>query len=636
MEEKKFDKNSIIGFGLLFLIVMWMFYNGAQNAKKEQAAKEKQEKIDKANKAKIVPTKQIAATIADTTKSDDVKLAQLKGTLGSFAYSATLPSAKEDFTTIENELISLKIANKGGYIAEAKLKKFEKFKKGSGELVYLINKNNADFNITLQTADNRILNTKELFFEPTLTKVGENTILSMKLKAGLNQFLEYKYVLKPNQYMLDFDVRSQGLNTALNTSKPADLEWNLKAFNTERSVSYENRYAEIHYGYEDGKDNYVGQGNDKEETPEKVSYIAYKQHFFTSILLTDKPFTTSKLYSTTLMKDVKLDTTFTKQYKTIVPLAFNNGELDYKMNWYYGPTDYKILSSYEGKKLDTIIQFGWGIFGWINRFIFVPLFGFLSSFIPYGIAIIIFTILIKLAMSPITFKSFLSQAKMKILRPEITELGEKFKKDPMKKQQETMKLYNKAGVNPMAGCIPALIQLPFMYASFQFFPSAIELRQKSFLWAEDLSSFDAIVTWKTQIPVISSVYGNHVSLFALMASVAIFFYMKMTSGDNAMAQPQQEGMPDMTKIMKMMIYISPLMMLIFFNNYGSGLSLYNFMSNLITIGIMIVIKKYIIDSDKIHAQIQENKTKPVKEGKFQKKLREVMEQAEEQKKLGKK
>jgi YidC/Oxa1 family membrane protein insertase len=231
-------------------------------------------------------------------------------------------------------------------------------------------------------------------------------------------------------------------------------------------------------------------------------------------------------------------------------------------------------------------------------------------------------------MSPITYKSFLSQAKMKVLRPEITELGEKFKKDPMKKQQETMKLYNKAGVNPMAGCIPALIQIPFMYASFQFFPSAIELRQKGFLWADDLSSFDAVLDLPFYIPF----YGNHVSLFPILAAIAIFFYMKMTSGDQAMAQPQQEGMPDMAKMMKIMIYVSPIMMLFFFNNYGSGLSLYNFISNLITIGIMFVIKKYVVDENKIHAKIQENKLKePKKQGKFQRKMQEMMEQAEAQK-----
>lgn len=627
MEKKKFDFNSIIGFGLIFVIIMWMMYNNRQTELKEQQEKAKTEKVAKA-KAALSPAKEVAKTITDTTVADSVKMQKLQGTLGSFAYSATLPSAKEDFTTLENEYIKLKVANKGGYIAEATLKNFERFNKNSKKLVALIKDNNAQFNLELQTKDNRVLNTKELFFEPTLTKVGENQVLSMKLKAGANDYLEYKYVLAPKNYLVDFDVRSQGLSTVLNTAKPIDLQWDLKTFRNEKSISYENRYADIRYEYEDGKDNYVGQGKDKEETPAKVSFIAFKQHFFTTILVTKTPFATSKLHSTNLVNDEKVDTVFTKQFRANVPLVATNGELDYKMNWYFGPTDYKTLKDYD-RGMDKIIPLGWGIFGWINKFIFIPLFGFLSSFMGLGIAIIIFTILIKIAMSPITFKSFLSQAKMKVLRPEIMEIGEKFKKDPMKKQQETMKLYNKAGVNPMAGCIPALIQIPFMYASFQFFPSAFELRQKSFLWADDLSSFDQVVKLPFNIPL----YGDHISLFPILAAIAIFFYMKMTSGDQQMAAPQQEGMPDMIKIMKMMIYISPVMMLIFFNSYGSGLSLYNFISNLITIGIMLVIKKYFINSDKIHAQIQENKTKPKAEGKFQKKMREMMEQAEAQKQV---
>jgi YidC/Oxa1 family membrane protein insertase len=627
-QQKKFDFNTIIGFGLIFVIIMWMMYNNRNTELKEQQEKAKKEKVEKQQQAKQIATKQIVASIKDSTVNDTVKLEKLQGTLGSFAYSATLPSAKENFTTIENELVRLKIANKGGYIVEATLKNFERFKKNSGQLVELIKDNNASFNLQLQTKDNRVLNTKDLFFEPTLSKVGENQILSMKLKANANSFLEYKYVLSPKNYLVDFDVRSQGLSTVLNTAKPIDLQWDLKSFRNEKSISYENRYAEIYFEYEDGKIDYVGQGNDKVENPEKATFIAYKQHFFTSILLTKTPFATAKLQSENLVNDDKKDTIFTKQYKATIPLAYSNGELDYKMNWYYGPTDYKTLKNYD-RNLEKIVPLGWGIFGWINMFIFIPLFGFLSSFMGLGIAIIIFTILIKIAMSPITFKSFLSQAKMKVLRPEIMEIGEKFKKDPMKKQQETMKLYNKAGVNPMAGCIPALIQIPFMYASFQFFPSAFELRQKGFLWADDLSSFDQIAKLPFNIPL----YGDHISLFPILAAIAIFFYMKMTSGDQAMAQPQQDGMPDMAKIMKIMIYVSPVMMLIFFNSFGSGLSLYNFISNLITIGIMLVIKKYFINSDKIHAQIQENKAKPKTESKFQKKMREMMEQAEAQKQI---
>lgn len=628
MEQKKFDLNSIIGFALIFGILVFIMYRNQPDPKVVAAEKAQKELQIKEAKAKVIEAKIVEkAAIAVAATGDSTQLAQLQKTLGNFAYSATLPSAKAGVTTIENELVKLTIASKGGYIVEATLKKFEKFKKGSGQLVQLIKDNNANLNIQLLTSDNRTLNTKDLYFEPTLTKVGADQIVSMKLKAGANEFLEYKYILKPNEYMIGFDIRSQGLNKVLNTAKPLDLEWNLKTFRTEKSISYEDRYTLLNYEYGEEKFNNVGDGTNKEEIPENVKYIAFKQHFFSTILLTNTPFVTSKLASTKLVLDEKVDTVFIKKFKANVPLAFTNGEIDYKMSWYFGPSDYKTLKNYD-KDLDKIIPLGWGIFGWINKFIFIPLFGFLSTYIAYGIAIIIFTILIKLAMSPITFKSFLSQAKMKVLRPEIAELGEKLKKDPMKKQQETMKLYNKAGVNPMAGCIPALIQLPFMYASFQFFPSAFELRQKSFLWADDLSSFDEVAKLPFHVPF----YGDHISLFPILASIAIFFYMKMTSGDQQMATPQQEGMPDMAKMMKIMIYVSPIMMLFFFNSYGAGLSLYNFISNLITIGIMIVIKRYFIDSDKIHAQIQENKLKePKKQGKFQKKLQEVMEQAEAQK-----
>ena len=633
MEQRKFDLNSIIGFALIFVILIFIMYQNQPDPKVVAAEKAKKELSIKEAKAKELEAKTVErATVTVAATGDSTQLAQLQKTLGNFAYSATLPSAKVGLTTIENELVKLTIANKGGYIVEATLKKFEKFKKGSGELVQLVKDNNANLNVQLLTSDNRTLNSKDLYFEPTLTKVGADQVLSMKLKAGANEFLEYKYILKPNEYMIGFDISSQGLNKVLNTTKPLDLEWDLKSYRNEKSISYENRYTEIYFEHEEGKIDYAGLGQTEEENLSKASFIAFKQHFFSTILLSKTPLETAKVNSVNLVHDEKIDTVFTKQFKANIPLVFTNGELDHKMSWYFGPTDYKTLKSYD-QNLEKIISLGWGIFGWINKFIFIPLFGLLSDYISYGIAIIVFTILIKIAMSPITFKSFLSQAKMKVLRPEITELGEKFKKDPMKKQQETMKLYNKAGVNPMAGCIPALIQLPFMYASFQFFPSAFELRQKSFLWADDLSSFDEVIRLPFYIPF----YGNHISLFPVLASIAIFFYMKMTSGDQQMAAPQQEGMQDMAKMMKIMIYVSPIMMLFFFNSYGAGLSLYNFISNLITIGIMIVIKRYFIDSDKIHVQIQENKLKePKKQGRFQKKLQEVMEQAEAQKALDKK
>jgi YidC/Oxa1 family membrane protein insertase len=266
---------------------------------------------------------------------------------------------------------------------------------------------------------------------------------------------------------------------------------------------------------------------------------------------------------------------------------------------------------------------GWGIFGLINKYVIIPLFGFLSGFLPAGIAIIVLTILIKLLLSPVQYKQYLSQMKMKILKPEMDEIREKYKDNKMKIQQETMKLQNVAGANPLkTGCLPALLQIPVFYALFTFFPTAFDLRQKSFLWAEDLSSFDTIA----EIPYIPF-YGDHISLFPILASIAIFIYMQMTMGQNMQAQ-QQPGMPNM----KFLMYLSPLFMLVFFNNYASGLSLYYFTSNLITIGIMLVIKNFILDEDKIHAKIVALKKKPKKQGRFQRKMQEMMDQAEEQKK----
>jgi YidC/Oxa1 family membrane protein insertase len=555
-------------------------------------------------------------------------VSQLKGALGAFAYSATLPSAKNDITEISNDVLLLRIANKGGYIAEANLKNFEQFTKGSKQRVELIKGNNASFNLQFKTKDNRVLNTKDMYFEPVKTTEGKNTVLTLRLKAGPEQFLEYRYVLKQD-FMLDFSIRTQGLSQIVDTSKPMDLEWQLKSYRNEKSVSYESRYTDLVYEFENGKDDRLGQGKDDKETVEDLSYVAFKQHFFVSILLTDTPFKTADLTSENLVKDEKVDTLFTKNFTAKMPLAYKGGELNYNMNWYYGPSDYKILNDYD-RNLDEVMPLGWGIFGWINRYAFIPLFSFLAQFLPWGVTIIVFTILIRLLMSPVTYKSYLSQAKMKVLRPEINELNEKYKKDPMKKQQETMKLYSSAGVSPMAGCLPAVMQIPVFYALFQFFPSFFDLRQKSFLWANDLSSYDAVYRFPNgfRLPF----YGDHVSLFPILASLAIFFYMRMTTGDQSMAAPPQEGMPDMSKIMKIMIYISPLMMLIFFNNYASGLSLYYFISNLITIGIMYVIKNHIVKEDKIHALIQSNKTKPKTQGRFQRKMQEMMEQAQEQQK----
>ena len=621
MEEKKLDINSIIGFVLIFGILIFMFYQNQPTPEELEAQKAEQEQVEA--QAKQAEEEAIKTTPIKETKtvnlSDSTAVAQYKSEVGAFGFT----QASEGTTKLENEVLYLEVSNKGGQIVEAKMKNFVTF---DSVPVYLVKDGNANFALNFTTSDNRVLSTADLFFEPSFSNSGDNHVLSMKAKVGDSQFLEYRYEMKPNDYLVNFTVRSQGLNGVINSSKPVTLEWDLKGIRHSKSVRYENRYTRLTYNHDDGNISKLSETSElDEETEEDIKWLSYRQHFFSSILATDDHFETAQLSSKNLVEEESKDILFTKEYSTRAPLKLQGGEISQNMYWYYGPTDVKILDDYKELGLADSIPFGWGIFGWINRYVFTPFFGFLSSFLPFGIAIIVMTILVRLALSPVTYKSYLSQAKMKVLKPEISEINEKYKDNAMKKQQETMKVYNKAGVSPMSGCVPALLQLPIFYALFMFFPTSFSLRQRSFLWAEDLSSYDTIFELPFTIPF----YGDHVSLFPILASVAIFFYMQMTTGQSMQMQ-QQPGMPNM----KFIMYLSPIMMLFFFNNYASGLSLYYFISNLITIFIMLAIKNYILDEDKIHAQIQENKKKPKKENKFQRKMREMMEQAEQQKNSG--
>jgi len=618
MEEKKIDINSIIGFILIFGILIYMFYQNKPTPEELEAEKAKQEQVEKAEQEKESTQNETVNATPTINLQDSLAVANYKNTIGAFGYT----TASDAVTQLENELISLEVSNKGGQIVTAQMKQFRTY---DSIPVYLIKDGNASFGLTFSTTDNRVLHTKDLYFEPSLSKNGQNTVLSMKAKVASDQYLEYRYEMKPDDYLVDFAIRSQNLNGVINNGQPVRLEWELKGIRHSKSIKYENRYTRLTYNHEDGKISKLSEGSDDQETEEAVKWISYRQHFFSSILANKNTFKEAELSSKNLVEEESKSAEFTKMYHAVMPVEMTGGELALNLDWYYGPTDVAVLDNYKEYDLADSIPFGWGIFGWINRYVFTPFYSLLSSFLPFGIAIVVMTILVRLAMSPVTYKSYLSQAKMKVLKPEISELGEKYKDNAMKKQQETMKLYNKAGVSPMSGCVPALLQMPIFYALFMFFPTSFALRQKSFLWADDLSSYDTIFEWTTNIPVISTFYGNHVSLFPILASVAIFFYMMMTTGQN---MPQQPGMPNM----KFIMYLMPFMMLIFFNNYASGLSLYYFVSNLITIGIMLVIKRFILDEDKIHAQIQENKKKPKKENKFQRRMREMMEQAEEQKK----
>ncbi|OEK07736.1 membrane protein insertase YidC [Flavivirga aquatica] len=625
MEEKKLDINSIIGFVLIFGILAYMLWQNAPSPEELEAQeKAKQEQVEVEKKA-INKEQTKVTTVEDFvlgSAGDSLQQIALKNKYGALAYAFTISKTSDKETVVESDLLALKFSNLGGALSEVKLKKFVDY---NSNPIYLVKDNNASFNINFGTTDSRIRNTKDLPFQPSVTKNGDVTVISMKLKVSESKFLEYRYELKDGDYMMNFTIRSQGLSNVINGSQAINLDWNLKGYRHAKSISYENRYTDIHYDYEGGKDDYTGPREADEEI-EDVAWIGYKQHFFTSVLLTDSRFKKVHIKAENLVDDEVIDTVYTKSFAASIPLELQGGEINQSMDWYYGPSDFKVLNAYD-RNLDEIVPFGWGIFGWINRYIFMPLFTFLGGFLPYGIAIIVMTVLIKLLLSFVQYKQFLSQAKLKILKPELDAIREKHKDNKMKAQQETMALQTKAGASPMAGCLPALIQLPVFYSLFQFFPSAFDLRQKPFLWADDLSSYDVIANIPFNIPF----YGNHVSLFPILASIAIFFYMRLTTGQQVNTQPQQEGMPDMGKMMKYMMYFSPIMMLFFFNNYASGLSLYYFISNLISIGIILVIKNYILDEDKIHAQIQENKKKPKKQNKFQARMQEMMEQAEKQK-----
>ena len=599
MEEKKFDPWQFVGFFLIALILTWMLYNQPPVEEVQTEIAQTESSVD-GNKAVVL----------DQTPNEE----QLNAAYGSFAnlFQATT----SENVKIENEKLDLIFNPKGAQISSLLLKEFNNYKE---EPLFLI-KENQNFNYSFTTSDGRVLNSIDFYFTPKLTERSGNQILTFTAKVSDSQFLVFEYEIKANDYMIDFSIRSEGMGTLINTREEQNITWDLKAFRNSRSIEYENRYHLLTYGFEDDKVDYLSGASDDEEEDEEVHWISYKQHFFNSILIPTKSFDSVNFTSENLVDSDIIDQEYTKVYKTKIPVI-SSGEINHNFKWYFGPTEYDTLAQYK-LGIEDSIDFGWGIFGWINKYIFTPTFNFLSGFLPYGIAIIVLTVLVRLVMSPVTYKSYVSQIKMKVLKPEIDVITAKHKDDSVKRQQETMALYTKAGANPMAGCLPALIQLPVFYALFSFFPVAFALREKSFLWADDLSSYDSVYELGFNIPF----YGDHISLFPILASIAIFFYTMMTAGQQT--APQQPGMPNM----KIIMYIMPLMMLFFFNNYASGLSLYYFVSNVLTIVLMLVIKNFIVDDAKILMQLEENKKKPKKKGGFSARLQAAMEQAEQQKK----
>ncbi len=603
MEEKGIDKNAIIGFVLIFAIMIGWFYVSQ-------------------------PTpEEIEAQRALTTQSDiEEVIAETEPALTPIeeSTSAELPVSDErsyEPVNIETEHFTLEFSRVGGQLKHITLNDFTNHQ---DQPIEILQPEFSDLNLKLVTAQGMNLNSNELYFEPEVIQEEGRTRVTLRSEVAEGAFLEFKYQVLNDSYLVDFDINTTQLSAYL-SSQPAILYWSYTAPRNDQSIQYENRYTRLTYRLGDGSIKKLSATSELDEEEESdLSWISFRHHFFSAILGSKSKFSKAELVSENLVEEESKTASHTKRYQASVELESLSRGATESMYFYFGPTDSKTFANYSEYELIESIPFGWGIFGTINRYIFNPFFNFLAGFMPFGIAIIVMTFVVRIALSPVTYKSYVSQAKMKVIQPEVKEINEKFANNAMKKQQETMKLYNLAGVNPMSGCVPALLQLPIFYALFSFFPTSFILRQKSFLWVDDLSSYDTIVDLPFTIPF----YGDHISLFPILASVAIFFYMQMTTGQTMQMQ-QQPGMPNM----KFIMYLSPVMMLFFFNNYASGLSLYYFISNLLTIVIMLVIKNYIIDENRIHLQVQANKQKPKKESKFQRRMREMMEQAEQQKKL---
>ena len=602
MEENKLDIYQIIGF--LFLIAAVFYWFNVTIPNLEQNALDEKEIISQTQNEEINDN-----LIKDI--NEDVS-----SSLNSTFINSNLENQE---VVIENDDVIFKFNTKGGSLAEIQLKDYVDYK---GDDLFLIKNNNQDVSLNFELKNGNIINTSDYNFTYEMERQGKMNVLKMSLIVSNGQSISFEYKIPESGYMIDFNVKSSGFSSLINSNSNVNLNWNLDAFRQAKSIDYENRYSQLMYQYDGDDTDYLSSYTDSDDSEDSVSWISYGQHFFNSILILDSPVNNVQFESKKLFEDESKEAKFTKKYSSIIPLNLSGSEINSQMKWYFGPNDYDILKQYQNKIYDSI-YFGWGIFGMINRFIYFPFFGFLSKYFSAGLAVILMTIATRLVMSPVTYKTYVSQARMKVIKPEITELNEKFKNDAVKRQQETMKLYNKAGANPLLGCVPALLQLPVFYALFCFFPIAFQLRGKSFLWAEDLSSYDTIAELPFSIPF----YGDHISLLPILASIAIFFYTKMSSG--AQMQTSQPGMPNM----KFIMYLMPVMMLFFFNNYASAFSLYYFISNILTILIMISIKYFIIDEEKIRLQVQENKKKPTKQNRFQRKMQEMMEEADKQRKL---
>ena len=620
------DKKTVYGLVLIGLILTVFTIIGQPSAE-DRAKKEAEIKKDQAlaNKERKEDEK------AEAAKKDTEKVTIKK------QYVSPLVAENDSLIRLENEKLIVDFSTKGGKVAAVYLKEFETYKnfaekKGDKIPLKLFAVGDANNELSFPM-EGKKFKTGNLGFD--VKKHTKNTIVfTLSPKDG--QTIEYVYRLKKDAYDLDYSINLKGFDGKV-SAQNIQLNWEASLRKTERLIKSQRMVSTICFqnGGESELDYLSETSDDAQKAEDKINWVAFKQSYFSSILRPEHGFGKegTKFKIATLKPGDKDQWTTIKDYSASLNLNLSNGgSTSVKMNWYFGPNDYKLLKSYD-QGYDDILNFGWGLFRWINLYAVQPIFGlFASTGMGLGIAILLLTLVLKLILMPIQWKMYVSSAKMRILKPEIEELAKKYpkKEDAMKKQAETMKLYSDSGASMFAGCIPMLIQMPILLAVFRFFPAAFELRQKSFVWAEDLSSYDSI--WNFGVNVWP--YGDHMSLFTLLMAATTLVYTYLNSGN--VQQPQQEGMPNM----KVIMYIFPIMMIFIFNDYSAGLSYYYFISTLISILMMVAIKQFFVDEDKLKEKMAarklEKSTTVKKKSKFQERIEQMQKLQQEQKNAKKK
>jgi len=613
------DKNSIWGLVIIGAILIGYTYLTKPSAEEIKAKQTRDSiaKVEQARDLQLENEKLSALKAIEAEKQKDPE--HLQETFGVFSSAA---AQKEEFITLENKLVKIKVSNKGGRIYSVQLKDYQTH--DSLPLILWEGDKNR-FGMTFY-AQNKAIDTQDLYFTneegiENIDASSQQKTLSMKLSAGDDQYLEYVYTLAPDSYMLDFDIKAIGLNNIIARNQSTlTFNWQADLYGKEKGRKNEDMYTALYYKFHEDDVEDLGPGGEKEEDlTTQVKWIAFKQQFFTSALIAKNTFKGVKLKSV----DMGEHSPILKNFSAEISLPYSGDVKEsYPMQFYFGPNHYKTLRKY-GKdiQLEKVINLGWGIFGWVNKYLVIEVFNFLEKYMSnYGLIILLLTIFIKLILSPLTYKSYLSSAKMRVLKPQIDEINERIPKDKaMERQQATMALYKKVGVSPMGGCLPMLVQMPILFAMFRFFPSSIELRQKSFLWASDLSSYDSIAQLPWHIPM----YGDHISLFCILMAITNLVYTKM----NGQMQTSTQ-MPGM----QAMMYLMPVMFLVWFNNYAAGLSYYYFIATLFTVVQTWAIRKWMVDDEKVLAMLEASKKKPVKKSKFQQRLEDAAKQANQRKK----